>query len=83
MALIVDSFGKNIYVHEQLVGYIGRNILYLAGKKFADISDEGIISYDDKEIGYVDDDGSIMVNDEEVGYVDPDNNFVFYKVFKK
>lgn len=83
MALIVDSFGKNIYVHEELVGYIGRNILYIGGKKFADISDEGVISYDDIEIGYVDEDGSIIVKDEEVGYVDPDNNFVFYKVFKK
>ena len=83
MALIVDSFGKNIYVHEELVGYIGRNTLFIGGRKFADISDEGIISYEDVEIGYVDDDGSIIVKDEEVGYVDPNNNFVFYKPLAK
>lgn len=83
MGLIVDSYGKNIYVNDNLVGYIGRNVLYIAGKKFANISDEGIISYDDIEIGYVDDDGSIIVKDEEVGYVDPHNNFVFYSLKTK
>ncbi len=82
MALIVDSFGKNILMHDEIIGYIGRNVLYIKGRKFADISDDGIISYDDVEIGYVDDDGSIIVNDEEVGYVDPDNNFVFYTIKK-
>lgn len=80
MGLIVDSFGKNIYINDNLVGYIGRNELYINGHKFADLSDDGIISYGDKEIGYVDEDGSIIVNNEEVGYVDPNNNFVFYSI---
>lgn len=83
MGLIVDSFGKNIYISGEIVGYIGRNVLYIKGRKFADISDDGVISYDDIEIGYVDDDGSIIVRDEEVGYVDPDNNFVFYTLSAK
>ena len=83
MALIVDSFGKNIYINQELVGYIGRNVLFIGGRKFCDISDEGIISYDDIEIGYVDDDGSIIVKGEEVGYIDPDNNFVFYTLKTK
>ena len=83
MALIVDSFGKNIYIHDELVGYIGRNELFINGRKFADLSDDGIISYGDKEIGYVDDDGSIIVNDKEVGYIDPNNNFVFYTISLK
>lgn len=82
MALIVDSFGKNILMKGEIIGYIGRNTLFIKGRKFADISDDGIISYDDVEIGYVDDDGSIIVNDEEVGYIDPDNNFVFYTLKK-
>lgn len=77
--LIIDSFGKNIYIDEDLVGYIGENVLYINGKKFAEISDEGIISFPPKEIGYVDDDGSIIINNQEVGYIDGDNNFVFYK----
>ena len=77
--LIIDSFGKNIYIDEKLVGYIGGNVLYINGNKFAEISDDGIISFPPKKIGFVDDDGSIIINDKEVGYIDGDNNFVFYK----
>ncbi len=77
--LIIDSFGKNIYIDETLVGYIGENVLYINGQKFAEITDEGEIYFPPKKIGYIDDDGSIIVNDKEVGYIDGDNNFVFYK----
>lgn len=77
--LIIDSFGKNIYVDNELVGYIGENILYIKGRKFADITDDGVISFGDKKLGYVDDDNSIIINGTEVGYIDGDNNFVFYK----
>ena len=77
--LIIDSFGRNIYIDEKLVGYIGENVLYINGQKFAEITDEGEIYFPPKKIGYVDDDGSIIVNDREVGYIDGDNNFVFYK----
>lgn len=77
--LIIDSFGKNIYIDEKLVGYIGENVLYINGRKFAEISDEGEISFPTKKIGYVDDDGSIIINGKEVGYIDGENNFIFYK----
>jgi hypothetical protein len=63
----------------RFVGYIKDNELIISGRKFASITDDGIISFDQKELGYVDDDGSIIINDLEVGYIDPDNNFVFYK----
>ena len=53
--------------------------MYIKGNKFADITDDGIISFGPKKLGYVDDDGSIIINGKEVGYVDQDNNFVFYK----
>ena len=43
------------------------------------ITDDGIISFGPKKLGYVDDDGSIIINGKEVGYIDQDNNFVFYK----
>ena len=77
--LIIDCFGHNIYVDKDLIGYIQANELIISGRKFADITDEGIISFGQKELGYVDDDGSIIINDREVGYIDADNNFVFYK----
>lgn len=81
--LIIDSFGRNIYIDEDLVGYIGENVLYINGRKFADITDDGIISFGDKKIGFVDDDNSIIINNKEVGYIDGDNNFVFYKSLAK
>ena len=77
--LIIDSFNHNVYIDEALVGYIGENVIYINGRKFADITDDGIISFGEKKLGYVDDDGSIIINDKEVGYIDGDNNFVFYK----
>ena len=77
--LIIDSFGKNIYIEKDLVGYIGENFLFINGRKFAEITDEGEIYFPPRKIGYVDEDGSIIINDKEVGYIDGDNNFVFYK----
>ena len=77
--LIIDSFGRNIYIDKELVGYIGQNVLFIKGNKFADITDDGIIYFGTKEIGFIDDDNSIIINGKEVGYIDGDNNFVFYK----
>ena len=79
--LIINCFGHNIYIDENLVGYIQENQLIISGRKFADITDDGIISFGEKQLGYVDDDGSIIINNREVGYIDNDNNFVFYKSF--
>ena len=77
--LVIDSFGKNIFIEDDLVGYLDDNIMYIKGNKFADITDDGVISFGPKRLRYVDDDGSIIINNKEVGYIDPDNNFVFYK----
>lgn len=77
--LIIDCFGHNIYIGDTLVGYIKDNLLYVGGRKFADITDDGEISFGDKYLGYVDDDGSIIIHDKEVGYINENNDFVFYK----
>lgn len=79
--LIIDCFGHNIYIDDNLVGYIQENQLIISGRKFADITDDGIISFGEKKLGFVDDDGSIIINNREVGYIDNGNNFVFYKSF--
>ena len=75
--LIIDCFGHNIYIGDQIVGYIRDNLLYVSGRKFADITDDGEISFGDKYLGYVDDDGSIIIHDKEVGYINENNDFVF------
>lgn len=82
---IVNSFGKNIFIENKQIGYIDRKGLFINGHKFADVTEDGNISFGDKWIGYVDEDGYIIINDAEVGYIDLENNFVFYKttVFNK
>ena len=81
--LFIDCFGHNIYVSKQLVGYIGENELIISGKKFADLSDDGVISINKKEVGYIDDDGTIIIRDKEVGYVDGNNDFIFLETWQK
>ena len=77
---IVESFGKNVFVGEKMVGYIDREGIFINRQKFADITPEGEISFGAKKLGYVDDDGYIIIKDKEVGYIDNDNNFVFYSI---
>ena len=77
---IVESFGKNVFVGKQMIGYIDREGIFINRQKFADVTSDGIISYNQQEIGYVDDDGYIIVKGKEVGYIDTDNNFVFYSI---
>ena len=76
--LIIDSFGKNVIRRGEIIGYISANAILISGRKFADLSDRGVISMNGKEVGYVDDDGVIVINEKEAGYIDAQNNFVFY-----
>lgn len=75
---IVESFGKNVFVGKQMVGYIDRDGIFVNRRKFADVTEDGVISYNEQEIGFVDEDGYIFIKGKEVGYIDVDNNFVFY-----
>ena len=74
---LVDSFGKNVFVGERMVGYIDREGIFINRQKFADITPDGEISFGQKKLGYVDEDGYIIIKDKEVGYIDTKNNFVF------
>ncbi|MCD8203897.1 MAG: hypothetical protein LUB56_02100 [Coprobacillus sp.] len=75
--LVVQCYGKNIYYHNDIVGYISRDGIYLYGKKFAELTEDGIINYQGKEVGYVNDDGDVIMNNRTIGYIDADYNFVF------
>ena len=81
--LFIDCFGHNIYVDKQLIGYIGENELIISGRKFADMSDDGIITINNNEVGYIDDDGTIIIRDKEVGFIDGNNDFIFYTTWAK
>ena len=56
---IVESFGKNVFVGEKMVGYIDRQGIFINRQKFADITPEGEISFGAKKLGYVDEDAVI------------------------
>ena len=73
---IVESFGKNIFVGDQMIG----EGIFINRHKFADVTPDGVISYNQQKVGYVDEDGYIIVKGKEVGYIDTDNNFVFYSI---
>ena len=77
---IVECFGKNVFVGKQMIGYIDREGIFINRQKFADITPEGVISFNKQEIGFVDDDGYIIIKGKEAGYIDTDNNFVFYSL---
>ena len=77
---IVECFGKNVYVRKQMIGYIDREGIFINRQKFADITPDGVISYNKQQIGYVDEDGYIMIKGKEAGYIDTNNNFVFYSL---
>ena len=77
---IVECFGKNVFVGKQMIGYIDREGIFINRRKFADITPDGVISFNQQQIGYVDEDGYIIIKGKEAGYIDTDNNFVFYKL---
>ena len=58
---IVECFGKNVFVGDQMIGYIDREVIFINRQKFADLTPEGEISYNQQKIGYVDEDGYIIV----------------------
>jgi len=77
---IVNSFGKSIIVNKQRIGYISRDGLFVSGRKFADITEEGEISFGTSIKAFVNETGDIICKGQEIGYVDLDNNFIFYKL---
>ena len=48
--LVIDSFGKNIIVDGNIIGYLRENVMFVSGRKFAEISDEGVITFDGRKI---------------------------------
>ncbi|MCH3909429.1 MAG: hypothetical protein LKF75_04440 [Bacilli bacterium] len=79
----MSVYGHNIYIDDTLVGYIshdqeGTAILFISGRKFAEIDEEGHISMNDVEVGYIDDGGDVYLHNRYVGEVDPTNDIRFY-----
>lgn len=76
-------YGHNIFIDDKLVGYIsgdqdGNAILFISGRKFAQMDAEGAITMNGVEVGYIDDGGDVYLHDKYVGEVDPSNDIRFY-----
>lgn len=81
--LVIDSFGKNVYIDKKLVGYISFDgEIFISGKKFGILEDNGgiIIILEGKKIrvGYVEDNGDVFFKNKQVGYINEANDIVFY-----
>jgi hypothetical protein len=75
-------YGHNIYIDDQLVGYIsgdqeGNAALFVSGHLFARMTSDGDITINKELVGYIDDGGDIYLHDKLVGEVDPRNDLRF------
>ena len=49
---IVESFGKNVFVGEKMVGYIDREGIFINRQKFAEVTPDGEIILNKQKVGY-------------------------------
>lgn len=79
--LIIECFGKNVYIDDELVGYIAPSgDMYAAGRKFGSLSSEGDIYIQGEYVGYVDETYEIIIGGKPGGYVSDDKNIHFDSV---
>lgn len=77
------SYGHDVYIDDQLVGYIerlgdGDAAITISGKNFARLTADGILLRNGVKIGEIGDAGEIYFNTRQVGEIDANNDFVFY-----
>ena len=77
--LAIESYGKNIYIGEELVGYIDRyGNMFVNGKKFALLTENGKIMIEEHyEAGRIDDIGDIYFKTKKVGHITANNDIYF------
>ena len=76
--IFVDCYRKNVFIKDNLVGYIdGEGFIYISGKKFAELTEAGDIYVNDELVGYIEDGGDIYLRDKLVGHVTPSNDLKF------
>lgn len=77
--LVIECYGKNIYVGTDLVGYIDKfGNIFMNGRRFAKLTDDGkIIIEEVHEAGYIDDIGDIYLNGKNCGHIMESNDLYF------
>lgn len=76
--IFIECYGKNVYIDEELVGYISPDGDFFAqGHKFGAMSAEGDIYLQGEYVGYIEDNNDIIIDGEPGGYVNERNDIVF------
>ena len=77
--LFLDSYGKNVYIDDELVGYISPSSgdMFARGYKFGSLSEYGEIYLQGEYVGYIEDNGDIYIEDLVGGYVSPTGDLHF------
>lgn len=76
-------YGRDVYIDDQLVGYIerlgdGDAAITISGKNFARLTGDGILLRNGAKIGEISDTAEIYFGAKQVGEIDANNDFVFY-----
>ena len=51
--LFLDCYNKNVYIGDELVGYINHNgVIFISGRKFATLTEDGEIYIEKFKAGY-------------------------------
>ena len=77
--LFLDSFGKNVYIDDQLAGYISPDSgdMFANGYKFGSLTEYGEIYLQNEYVGYIEDNGDIYIGEFVGGYVSPSGDLHF------
>lgn len=80
--LFLDSFGKNVYIDDELAGYISPSSgdMFSKGHKFGSLTEYGEIYIQDEYVGYIEDNGDIYIREQLAGYVSPSGDLHFDSV---
>ena len=76
-------YGHDVYIDDELVGYIerlgdGDAAITITGKNFARLTGDGILLRNGTKIGEIGDGGEIYFGTRQVGEIDARNDLIFY-----
>ena len=76
--LFIQCFGKNVYIDDELVGYISPNgDMFANGHKFGSLTAEGDIYIQGEYLGYIEDNYDVYIREELAGFVSPEGDIKF------
>ena len=77
--LFIDCYGKDVYIGEELVGYVNKHgVIYINQRKFGNLTDDGRILLEEKyEAGHIEENGDIYLNSKNVGHLTANNDLYF------